>query len=307
MNRSGNVSWRAPATPGSAEPVELDAEVADVCGSLVAGALSEQAASAAEAARADMNTTLVRIVVREIDAVEINMVRIDIVRIVMGAVSVALPVTHLGYSILFADSAIVACDKASGLLSVPGIGPEKADCLVARLQVDYPGARIVHRLDRDTSGVIVLARDAVSHRTLSMAFEAREVEKEYEALVAGHVARDHGEVDLPLRKEALGSARQIVHREEGKPSFTAYEVLERGRDADGFAWTRIRLLPRTGRSHQLRVHMLAIGHPILGDDLYAEGAARTARTRLCLHACMLSLTHPITGAAMRFTAPAQFA
>jgi tRNA pseudouridine32 synthase/23S rRNA pseudouridine746 synthase len=289
-------------TPGSAEPVELDAEVGDGCGSLVAGALSEHAASAAEAARADMNTTLVRIVV-----VLINLVRIVIVRFVMGAVSVALPVTSLGYSILFADSAIVACDKASGLLSVPGIGPEKADCLVARLQVDYPGARIVHRLDRDTSGVIVLARDAVSHRTLSMAFEAREVEKEYEALVAGHVARDRGEVDLPLRKEALGSARQIVHHEEGKPSFTAYEVLERGRDADGFAWTRVRLLPRTGRSHQLRVHMLAIGHPILGDDLYAEGAARTARTRLCLHACMLSFAHPVTGAAMRITAPAQFA
>lgn len=214
--------------------------------------------------------------------------------------------TNPGYDILFADRYLVACDKASGLLSVPGIGPEKADCLVARLQVDYPGARIVHRLDRDTSGVIVLARDADTHRALSMAFEARQVTKEYEALVSGHVAAAKGEIDLPLRKEALGSARQIVHLEEGKPSFTAYEVLTRGVDPDGFAWTRVRLLPRTGRSHQLRVHMQAIGHAILGDELYADGAARTARPRLCLHACMLSLDHPATGERVRFVAAAHF-
>jgi tRNA pseudouridine32 synthase/23S rRNA pseudouridine746 synthase len=211
-----------------------------------------------------------------------------------------------GYRILLADPFLVVCDKDSGLLSVPGIGPEKADCLVARLQADHPGARIVHRLDRDTSGAIVLARDAATHRTLSMAFEARGVEKEYEALVAGHVAHDRGEVDLPLRKEALGSARQIVHPTEGKPSLTVFEVLERGADADGFAWTRVRLLPRTGRSHQLRVHMLAIGHPILGDELYADGAARAARARLCLHAARLVFTHPTSGTRTDVAAPCPF-
>ena len=218
--------------------------------------------------------------------------------------------TDPGYSVLFSDPFLVVCDKESGLLSVPGIGPEKADCLVARLQRDYPGARIVHRLDRDTSGVIVLARDAESHRTLSMSFEARAVDKTYEALVAGHLADDRGTIDLSLRKEALGSARQIVHLTEGKPSRTDYEVLERGRDGDGagdgFAWTRVKLTPHTGRSHQLRVHMLAIGHPILGDELYAEGAARTARPRLCLHARSLAFAHPKTGVRAEFVAPPAF-
>jgi tRNA pseudouridine32 synthase/23S rRNA pseudouridine746 synthase len=212
-------------------------------------------------------------------------------------------VTEPGYSILFADEFLLVCDKASGLLSVPGIGPEKADCLVSRLQRDHPGARIVHRLDRDTSGVIVLARDAATHRALSMAFEAREVHKTYEALVAGHIAEDRGTIDLPLRKEALGSARQIVHPTEGKPSVTDFEVLERSADSDGFPWTRVRLLPRTGRSHQLRVHMLAIGHPILGDELYAGEHAHRARARLCLHARTLAFRHPATGAEVRFEAP----
>ena len=212
----------------------------------------------------------------------------------------------LGYTVLFQDAFLVVCDKESGLLSVPGIGPEKADCLVSRLQRDFPGARIVHRLDRDTSGVIALALDAETHRTLSMAFEARGVEKSYEALVAGNLARDCGVIDLPLRKEALGSAKQIVHPTEGKPSVTEYEVLERSADPDGVSWTRVRLLPRTGRSHQLRVHMLALGHPILGDELYAEGAARSARTRLCLHARMLAFRHPRTGEAVAFSAPCPF-
>ena len=216
------------------------------------------------------------------------------------------PANHPGYTVLFADPFVVVCDKASGLLSVPGIGPEKADCLVARLQTDFPGARIVHRLDRDTSGVIVLARDAATHRALSMSFEARKVDKTYEALVAGHVERDRGTVDLPLRKEALGSARQIVHLAEGKPSRTDYEVLERGRDPAGFPWTRVRLTPFTGRSHQLRVHMLALGHPILGDGLYAEDSARTARPRLCLHARTLSFIHPATGERIVHEAPAPF-
>jgi tRNA pseudouridine32 synthase/23S rRNA pseudouridine746 synthase len=215
-------------------------------------------------------------------------------------------VSDPGYQVLFADAFLVVCDKASGLLSVPGIGPEKADCLVARLQGAHPGARIVHRLDRDTSGVIVLALDAGTHRSLSMSFEAREVDKSYEALVAAHIAADRGVVDLPLRKEALGSARQMVHPTEGKPSMTEYEVVARGADADGFAWTRVRLFPKTGRSHQLRVHMLALGHAILGDELYAEGAARSARPRLCLHAATLAFRHPATGTRVDFTAPAPF-
>lgn len=211
-----------------------------------------------------------------------------------------------GYTVLASDPFLVVCDKASGLLSVPGIGPEKADCLVARLQRDFLGARIVHRLDRDTSGAIVLARDAETHRALSMDFEARRVEKTYEALVSGHVGPDRGTVDLPLRKEALGSARQIVHPTEGKPSVTDFAVLERGRDPSGFAWTRVRLEPRTGRSHQLRVHMLALGHAILGDELYGTPEIHAARPRLALHARALAFTHPRTGARVAFEAPCPF-
>lgn len=211
-----------------------------------------------------------------------------------------------GFKVLWSDPFLVACDKASGLLSVPGIGPEKADCLVARLQGEFPGARIVHRLDRDTSGVIVLARDAETHRALSMAFEAREVEKSYEALVEGRVLTPRGVVDLPLRKEALGSARQIVHPTEGKPSVTEFEVAAHGSDPDGFEWSRMVLTPRTGRSHQLRVHMLALGHAILGDELYAEGHARAARSRLCLHARTLAFRHPRTLERIAIAAPSAF-
>jgi tRNA pseudouridine32 synthase/23S rRNA pseudouridine746 synthase len=220
-------------------------------------------------------------------------------------------VTEPGYSVLFSDAFLVVVDKASGLLSVPGIGPEKADCLVSRLQGAFPGARIVHRLDRDTSGVIALARDAETHRQLSMAFEARRVDKSYEALVAGHLAADRGTVDLPLRKEALGSARQIVHETEGKPSLTHFEVLSRGAFAAGPAgappdWTRVRLEPKTGRSHQLRVHMLALGHPILGDELYGSPETLRASPRLCLHARTLAFEHPRTGERVAFEAPCPF-
>ena len=216
-----------------------------------------------------------------------------------------------GFTILFCDDSIIVCDKISGLLSVPGIGPEKADCLIARVQRVMPEARIVHRLDRDTSGIMVLARNPAVHRALSMGFEARTVEKSYEALLGGHVALEEGFVDLPLRKEALGSARQMVHMTEGKASYTAFQVLERGRDASAarvvdFAWTRVCLRPATGRSHQLRVHMAAIGHPILGDELYADAVSLVARPRLCLHASTLEFAHPVTKERVSFAALCPF-
>ncbi len=214
--------------------------------------------------------------------------------------------SELGYSIISFDAFLLAVDKSSGLLSVPGSGPEKADCLVARLQGEFPGARIVHRLDRDTSGVIVLARDAQTHRALSMSFQDRAVQKTYEALVAGHLEQDTGEVDLPLRKEELGSARQMVHMTEGKPSLTCYETISRGTSAAGFEYSRVRLTPKTGRSHQLRVHMLAIGHPILGDDLYASGDVLQARPRLCLHASAIEFVHPQTRERTMFEAACPF-
>jgi tRNA pseudouridine32 synthase/23S rRNA pseudouridine746 synthase len=215
---------------------------------------------------------------------------------------------HDGYRVLAQGAGFVVVDKACGLLSVPGIGPEKADCLVARVAQRFPGARIVHRLDRDTSGVMVLATDAATHRRLSMAFEARQVQKAYHALVVGHVSGDEGLIDLPLRKEALGSAKQIVCHEQGRPSQTRWRVQARlhavpeavrGAEAP-FPCTLLRLEPLTGRSHQLRVHLLSLGHAILGDNLYAAPDALAAATRLCLHASELAFE------GTRHTAPHPF-
>jgi tRNA pseudouridine32 synthase/23S rRNA pseudouridine746 synthase len=151
--------------------------------------------------------------------------------------------------------------------------------------------------------VIVLALDADTHRELSRQFQDREVRKRYVAVVAGQVAGDFGEIDLPLRKEALGSARQIVHATEGKPSVTRWKVVER---LDDPPRTRLALEPLTGRSHQLRVHCLAIGHPILGDPLYAPPEWRDAAPRLMLHAEMLEFTHPATGERLGVGSPAPF-
>jgi tRNA pseudouridine32 synthase/23S rRNA pseudouridine746 synthase len=201
-----------------------------------------------------------------------------------------------GWRLIAEGQGFVVVEKACGLLSVPGIGPEKADCLVARVTSRFAGARIVHRLDRDTSGVMVLATDAATHRRLSMAFEARQVSKAYHALVAGHVAGESGLIDLPLRKEALGSAKQVVCHEHGRPSQTEWFVearlasvpaAVRGAAESAQHCTLVRLQPRTGRSHQLRVHMLSLGHPILGDNLYAPEPLVQAATRLCLHASVL--------------------
>jgi tRNA pseudouridine32 synthase/23S rRNA pseudouridine746 synthase len=202
------------------------------------------------------------------------------------------PMDAPGYALLHEDRHLLVVDKACGLLTVPGIGPEKADCLIARLAARFAGARVVHRLDRDTSGVLVVARDADTHRALSMQFERRETGKTYVALAAGHPPKEEGEIDLPIRKDLVNT-----------PSVTRWRVRE---TLDAPARTRFELTPITGRSHQLRVHLLAIGHPILGDDLYAPPEARALASRLCLHAERLEFTHPATGERVAFTSPAPF-
>jgi len=195
--------------------------------------------------------------------------------------------------IVHQDEALVVLDKPSGLLSVPGRGPAHADSLASRVQAEFPDARIVHRLDMATSGLIVLARGAAMERALSIAFQKRQVEKLYVAVVAGQIAEDSGEIDLPLITDWPNRPRQKVDFELGKPSLTGFEVL--ARDAARNT-SRVALTPHTGRSHQLRVHLLAIGHPILGDDLYGDAASRTAAPRLLLHATRLALLHPLSGA-----------
>ncbi|MGV6839302.1 MAG: RluA family pseudouridine synthase [Planktomarina sp.] len=202
--------------------------------------------------------------------------------------------------ILHDDHELLVVNKPSGLLSVPGRGEHLADCLVARVQAVFPTALLVHRLDRDTSGVMVFGLTPHAQRHLGKQFERRQVKKTYIARVYGDVTDDEGDIDLPLIVDWPNRPKQMVDHENGKPAQTHWKVLKRGDNE-----TRVRLTPHTGRSHQLRVHMLSIGHPILGDPFYASGAA-LQYPRLMLHAEMLSVHHPDGGRMMRFKAKVPF-
>ena len=204
--------------------------------------------------------------------------------------------------VIHADHEVLLVDKPAGLLSVPGKGDHLADCMIARVQSLYPEALLVHRLDLDTSGVMVFALTRHAQRVLGLQFEERQTKKVYRARLWGKLAPKEGTVDLPLIVDWPNRPRQHVNHETGKPARTDWRVL--GHDGDGT--TRVRLYPLTGRSHQLRVHMQALGHPILGDPLYAEGAARDY-PRLMLHAESLRFRHPESGKGMSFSAPCPFA
>jgi tRNA pseudouridine32 synthase/23S rRNA pseudouridine746 synthase len=214
--------------------------------------------------------------------------------------------------ILHIDERILVLNKPVGLLSVPGIGENKRDSVAVRAAAEYPGARIVHRLDRDTSGVILLARDAEAHRELSRQFHDREVSKTYIAIVAGITANDSGIVDLPMRKDMdpANAPRQVIDHAEGRPAVTQWWVRERLREPElgpfGGGRTRMLLKPVTGRSHQLRLHMKCLGHPIVGDDLYAPVSVQQMSDRLMLHAQSLTIVHPETAALMTFEAVCPF-
>jgi tRNA pseudouridine32 synthase / 23S rRNA pseudouridine746 synthase len=205
-----------------------------------------------------------------------------------------MPRSDPGCCVLYADPWLLALVKPSGLLSQPGLGPELADSLISRAQERWPEVRLVHRLDRDTSGLILLARDATTHRVLSAAFAERRVRKTYLAMVQGLPADRDGIIDQPLARIATRPPRYGVVPLEcgGKSAFTRWRVLRR------FVGSSLLLLqPRTGRSHQLRVHLAAIGHPVLGDPLYGEtlyGEPAPA-PRMQLHAAGLQLLHPATG------------
>ncbi len=214
-----------------------------------------------------------------------------------------LPPPTAALVIVHADDALVVIDKPAGLLSVPGRGPDKADNAALRVQALFADALIVHRLDMATSGLLLLARGAEMQRALSRLFEARDVTKHYEARVSGLVEQDHGEIDLPLAADWPHRPRQMVNHADGKPSLTRYRVLER--DAT-HGTTRVRLQPVTGRSHQLRVHLQAIGHPIEGDALYAPPDAAAMHERLMLHATRLELRHPLTGSQLSLSSAAPF-
>lgn len=203
--------------------------------------------------------------------------------------------------ILFHDEAVLVLNKPSGLLSVPGRRPENKDSLALRAQRWFDGARTVHRLDWETSGVSVLALDAAVHRELSRQFHDREVEKSYIAIVAGHLMPDEGEVALPLICDWPNRPRQMVDHENGRSALTRWQVVYREIDR-----TWLRLFPVTGRSHQLRVHMQALGHPILGDRLYADHHALHRAERLQLHAERLTFSHPQRRERVTFYSPCPF-
>ena len=215
------------------------------------------------------------------------------------------PEIHLSIPVLHVDTFLLVADKPAGLLSVPAGGEGRQDCLAARIRARWADARIVHRLDAATSGLVLFARGAEMLRHMNLAFEQRVVGKQYVAVVHGHVVQDSGEIDLPLAEDADDRPRQIDDPLRGRRALTRYRVLDRhGTGADAFS--RLELKPVTGRAHQLRVHLLSLGHPILGDPLYAppESAARFARMHL--HATRVAFMHPHTRVPMVFDSPVPF-
>lgn len=202
--------------------------------------------------------------------------------------------------ILHEDADILVVDKQAGLLSVPGKGEHLADCLLSRLQAAFPETLLVHRLDRDTSGLMVFAKTPHAQRHLGLQFEKRMVKKTYIARVWGVPHEKSGVIDLPLVVDWPNRPLQKVCQETGRSAVTEWKRLR-----DDGATARLRLYPRTGRSHQLRVHCRELGHPILGDPFYATGPARDY-PRLMLHAEELRLKHPDGGRSLRFRSPAPF-
>ncbi len=208
-----------------------------------------------------------------------------------------LPPPDEGLDSVYVDEQLLVLNKPAGLLSVPGRGIEKQDCLLRRVQQVYPEALTVHRLDMSTSGLMVLARGKAMERALSILFQQRAVHKRYIAVVSGQLAQEHGSIDLPLITDWPNRPRQKVDDEHGKASQTRYQLLHYDSQTDT---SRVELEPLTGRTHQLRVHMMSLGHAILGDEFYATPAVYAQSDRLLLHATCLGFTHPVSGAALRW-------
>lgn len=213
-----------------------------------------------------------------------------------------------GFTLMHADNALLVLDKPAGLLAVPGRGEDKQDCLSTRVQALYPDALVVHRLDMATSGLMLMARSVAVQRALGALFERRQVRKRYCAVVEGQPVPAPGPdgwslIDRPIMVDWPRRPLRIIDTVHGKASQTRWRTL----DFDAAAnTTRLELEPVTGRSHQLRVHLQALGHPILGDRLYAPPALQSRSSRLLLHACRLGFVHPVTGEQMQLESPLPF-
>ena len=214
------------------------------------------------------------------------------------------PPPHEGLAILYLSAQVIVVNKPSGLLSVPGRGAGKEDCLSRRVQAEFPDALIVHRLDMGTSGIVVMGRGIKAQRELSVMFQERRVLKRYHAVVDGRwTAAITGEIEFPISVDWPNRPRRKVDHATGQPSLTRYRVLDTGAK---HAVSRIELEPMTGRTHQLRVHMDAMGHPILGDDFYGTSASCAKAQRLMLHACRLEFSDPETGRPLCIDCPSPF-
>jgi tRNA pseudouridine32 synthase / 23S rRNA pseudouridine746 synthase len=210
--------------------------------------------------------------------------------------------------VLYVDNSLLVLNKPSGLLAVPGRGEDKQDCLSARVQRRFPDALVVHRLDMATSGLMLMVRGIAMQRVLAKMFEMRQVHKRYIAVVQGRLLPPEGDygwglIDLPIMVDWPRRPLRIIDAERGKPSQTRWRSMAFDEASDS---TRVELEPLTGRSHQLRVHLQALGHPILGDALYAPAALAAAAPRLLLHACALGLAHPLSAEPLRFESPPPF-
>ena len=209
----------------------------------------------------------------------------------------------MSLDIIYCDAALLVLNKPGGLLAVPGRGSDKQDSLATRVQAVYPEARIVHRLDMATSGIMLMARGVAMQRELNRRFAQRAIHKQYVAVVHGRISEQAGMIELPVAADWPRRPRQKVDVCHGKVALTTYQALHYDAASNT---TRVMLQPYTGRSHQLRVHLQAIGHPIVGDTLYAEGYDQVPGARLLLHACSLEFSHPVNGQPCVFACPPLF-
>lgn len=211
------------------------------------------------------------------------------------------PPADIGLNIIHKDDDILVLSKPANLLSVSGKAQDHSDCLEARALNDFPDAKVVHRLDRGTSGIFIMALNPAAHRHLGLQFEKRKTQKTYIAEVIGIVEQDEGLIDLPMRTDWYNRPKQMVDTYFGREAITEWKVISRGAET-----TRLELNPKTGRSHQLRVHLQELGHPILGDSFYAPDHAVAMAERLLLHAQTLEIFHPKDGQRLRLSDPCPF-